>query len=168
MRQPLKRLRTNRKLIAAELKKLSALAKERRFSMSFTAMCLGAAYALGWVIGEYGSPSRKDCLTRREEEAMKKRRCQGVLIENDMAQGDEDALVCCWCGTTQRPLFDVGTGDRCLATFAPLTQVKTLGHEMNQVRVTDACVGGARRSATKGAAVGRRPRKNLSAGAGRL
>jgi hypothetical protein len=57
MRQPLKRLRTNRKLIAAELKALKNFSAERRNSLSCSAMCLGAAYALGWVLGEFDKPT---------------------------------------------------------------------------------------------------------------
>jgi hypothetical protein len=48
---PVKRLRTNRKVIGAELRELTKLARERQGSLSVTAMCLGAAYALGWIVG---------------------------------------------------------------------------------------------------------------------
>lgn len=70
-RQPLpaKRLRTNRKLIAAELKHLSDLSAERRGNpLSRTAMCLGAAYALGWILGESDKPTAQilTALERKE------------------------------------------------------------------------------------------------------
>jgi hypothetical protein len=99
---------------------------------------------------------------------MKKRRCQGVLIRNELANDYKDGLVCCWCGTTQDRRRGLRSGDACRAMFARSPQANRLGSIMDQVRVTDACVGGARKSATKGAGVGRRPRKSLTAGAGRL
>jgi hypothetical protein len=55
-----KRLRTNRKLLAAEIKKLTALsAMKVDNAHSRTAMCLGAVYAIGWVLGECETPTEK-------------------------------------------------------------------------------------------------------------
>lgn len=56
--KPVQRLRTNRKMISAELQALTQLASERRGSLTVTAMCLGAAFALGWIVGE-AKPSEK-------------------------------------------------------------------------------------------------------------
>jgi len=52
-----KRLRTNRKRIGGELQKLKTLSAERRSSLSCSAMCLWAAFALGWVLGEFDAPT---------------------------------------------------------------------------------------------------------------
>ncbi len=53
-----KRMRTNKKVLSNELQKLTALSNAGPGNEhSRTAMCLGAAYAIGWILGEFDSPS---------------------------------------------------------------------------------------------------------------
>jgi len=72
---------------------------------------------------------------------MNKHRCQGVLIENDMSQGDIDAFVCVWCGTTYDRRPGINADDRCRAMFELLPQTQNFGNSMNQVRATGTARG---------------------------
>jgi hypothetical protein len=58
---------------------------------------------------------------------MKKRRCQGVLIENEFCQNDgKDAFVCIWCGTTYDRKPGIDADDRCRARFLTYKPVRGL------------------------------------------